>query len=187
MKNRINNFVHFVRQKVDRWWYSPVLGFLAFIDLFVVVIPTDGLIITSSMAVPKKIYSLALWTTIGSTLGSVAYAYFFSVYGWDLVHIFINDIESTQVWIHTESFFHQYGGFLLFLVALSPLAQQPAIILAALSHTPLMTIFLLVLLGRLMKYLFLAYISTHAPRLLAKLWGIQSEIEEVEREDVPKY
>ena len=75
--------------------------------------------------------------------------------------------------------FSHYGLIVLFLVAATPVFQHPAVILAALAGTALAEITAVVLLGRLLKFYLMGYLASHAPRLLAKVWGIQGELRDV--------
>jgi len=48
-----------------------------------------------------------------------------------------------------------------------------------LAGRPMFEIFAAAMGGRLIKYLLLAWVSTHAPAVLGKLWGFKSDLEEV--------
>jgi membrane protein YqaA with SNARE-associated domain len=76
-------------------------------------------------------------------------------------------------------FFEKYGLLLVFVVAATPFVQQPAIILASLADTPLFELVAVIFLGRLIKFLIMAYIGSHAPRLLTKMWGVKGELKDV--------
>lgn len=57
--------------------------------------------------------------------------------------------------------------------------QQPAVILASLSKTPLIELVAVIFIGRFIKFLIMAYVGSHVPRVLDKMWGLQSELKEV--------
>jgi membrane protein YqaA with SNARE-associated domain len=162
----------------DRYWYPPFIGFLAAIDNLIVVIPTDGILISSSMIVPKRWLLLAINVAIGSTLGALALAVVVEYQGWPLIVKWYPGIEASKNWIMTREFFESYGLFLVFLIAIAPLAQQPAVVLAALAQTPLWKLLAVVFIGRLIKYLIMAYIGSHAPKLLNKMWGVKEELKD---------
>lgn len=171
--------IRHLQKYTDRWWYAPVIGLLAAIDHFVVVIPTDGLLISSVMLSPKRWIYNAVVVTLGSSLGALLLAFLVKLYGMEIVLAILPNIEQHTIWITTEQFMHNYGLFIVFLVALSPIMQHPAVALAALSDVRLASIFFVVLAGRLIKYLVFAWIASHTPRLLSKIWGIQHELEEI--------
>ncbi len=164
---------------VARPWYAPFIGFLSFMDNFVIVIPNDGILISSSMLKPKKWLFFALCISIGSTLGAIVLAMLVQFHGLPWILNNFPTIDQSAGWAMTESFFERYGLIVVFLVAATPLIQQPAIILASLAHTPILTLFAVVFSGRLLKFLIMAYIASHAPKLLSKMWGVRGELDEV--------
>jgi membrane protein YqaA with SNARE-associated domain len=83
------------------------------------------------------------------------------------------------MWVMTQNFFNQYGLFVVFAVAASPLMQHPAIILASLTHTPLTELALVIFSGRLIKYILMGYLASHSPQYLKKFWGMKDELDDV--------
>lgn len=176
---RIKNFLSYLQKFSDRSWYPSLVAGLALSDCFILIVPTDGILVSSVLMNPKKWLRLALWTTVGSTLGAGLLAWTIESYGMGFIFKIYPDLMLSSMWIWTENFFNQYGLLVVLLVAASPLAQHPAIVLAALSGANIFFITGVVLLGRLVKYVFIAYISSHMPHLLKKMWGLQGELKEV--------
>lgn len=179
LKDWIGRSVHQLQSYVDQAWYPPLIGILALIDNIVVVIPNDGILISSSMLAPKRWFNLALWVSIGSTLGALLLIVIIEKQGLPWILQLYPDIDKNQIWQWTHSFFENYGLLVVFVVAISPLAQQPAVILAGLAQTPIFELCLIIFTGRLIKFLIMAYVGSHAPRLLNKLWGLKGELKEV--------
>jgi hypothetical protein len=71
-----------------------------------------------------------------------------------------------------------WGSWAIFAISLTPIMQQPVVVLAALAGRPNFEIFAAAMAGRLIKYLALAYLGTHAPGFLGKLWGFKNDLEE---------
>ena len=163
----------------DRHWYAPLIGLLALIDTFVIVIPTDGILISSTMLKPKKWLLYAIFITLGSTLGALLFAYLLQIYGLPWILNFYPELTQGQMWHWMQVFFEQYGLIVIFIIAAAPIIQNPSIILACMANIPLVQIFFVILAGRFLKYLVMGYISSHTPRLLGKLWGITDELDEV--------
>lgn len=179
LKEKIKLLVKKLQHFSDRWWYSPLISFLAGLDNLVVVIPTDGILVSSTMLRPRRWLLFAFFISLGSTLGGMVLAALVQIHGLPWILDFYPDINTTSSWTMTESFFDRYGLLLVFAVAATPLMQQPTVILAALANTPLEKIAITVFIGRLIKYIIMSYIASHAPKLLTKLWGVQEELEEV--------
>ncbi|WP_413289181.1 YqaA family protein [Bdellovibrio sp. HCB337] len=161
---------------VDRYWYPPFIGFLAALDNLIVVIPNDGILISSTMLIPKRWLILALSVAVGSTFGAIALSLIVEHQGLPLILKIYPGIADTSSWNLTLEFFEKYGLLLVFVVAVTPFVQQPAVILASLAKTPLFELAVVIFIGRLIKFLIMAYIASHAPRLLKKMWGIKDEL-----------
>jgi membrane protein YqaA with SNARE-associated domain len=168
-----------IQKHGDAWWCAPAIAVLAFLDSFVIIVPTDGLLVASTIACPRRWIYNAFMVTLGSTLGAVALAALIHDHGLPLLLQISPGINQTATWAWADRAVDQWGGLALFLFALSPLMQHPAVALSALAEMPMTTMFLLIFSGRLLKYLALSWISSHAPRMLNKLWGMQGELKEV--------
>lgn len=178
-KQKTIQAVKFIQSYINRIWYAPLLGVLAALDNFIVVIPNDGLLISSAMLTPKKWIRLSFCVALGSTVGAAVLAWAIHHYGLNIVEELYPGIQSTKMWTWTHDFFQQYGLWLLFLVAVTPFVQQPAIIFAVIAEFSILQIAIVVFIGRLIKFLLMSYIGSHAPHLLSKFWGLDSELEEV--------
>ena len=169
-----------LQRHTGKKWFAPLLGLLAALDNLVIVIPTDGLLISSSMLIPKKWLIYAMAVAIGSMIGAMALASVVELQGlpWLLNHY--PELEQTKSWLWSQEFFGSYGLLFVFFVGLSPLMQQPAVILAALANTPLYQLALVIFFGRLLKFLLMSYIASHSPKYLKKFWGLKGELDEVD-------
>lgn len=163
----------------DKPWYPFLIGFLALIDTFVIVIPTDGILISSTMLKPKRWLLYAVTITVGSSLGALLFAYVLEIHGLPWILNLYPDLTTGHMWLWMETFFNQYGLIIIFLIAAAPVIQNPSIILACMAGISLTHIFVVIFAGRFLKYLVMGYISSHAPRLLGRLWGLKDELDEV--------
>ncbi len=157
-----------ILQFADRWWYGPLLGFLAAIDYFVLFIPMDALVFAASALRPKRWLSIGFCTGIGSTLGALTLAIFLKKYGITfLMHLF-PWITHSHAWYFSMNFMAKYGNWAVWLIAVGPFLQHPMIALAMAGKVPLPRLFFLVLAGRIPKYLIYAYVSGSMPGLLQR-------------------
>lgn len=154
------------------------MGLLAAIDSFVIVVPTDGLLVSATMLAPRRWIYTAFCVSFGSTLGGWLLALVLETHGLPFLLKITPGIETSTAWMWTDRLMDQWGLWALFFVAVTPVMQHPAIAMAALAGMPLTEIFLVMLAGRSIKYYVLAWVSTHAPGLLGKMWGIQGDLEE---------
>lgn len=179
MNKFIQKTVKYLQTFIDRVWYGPLIGLLALVDNIILVIPNDGILISSSMLVPKKWLRFALFISIGSTIGAVVLAAMVEWYGVPFLQDYFPQIANSRSFQITEAFFNDYGLWVVFFVAIMPLIQQPAVVLAALAETPLWQLAVVVFIGRVVKFLLMSWVASHAPNYLAKMWGVSGELEEV--------
>ncbi len=179
MHEQILNYVQLLQGHTGRFWYSPLIGFLAALDNLIIVIPNDGILISSSMLAPKRWFIFALSVAVGSTLGALALAAIVELQGLPWILDLYPGVSETKIWALSMEFFEQYGLLLVFAVAITPLAQQPAVILASLANAPMTHLAIVIFVGRFIKFLVMAYLGSHAPRLLGKLWGLKGELKDV--------
>ncbi|MCM2349439.1 MAG: hypothetical protein NDI69_05410 [Bacteriovoracaceae bacterium] len=96
---KIQTYVQRMEQFADRVWYPPLMGLLSALDNLVVIIPNDGILVASSMLVPKRWTLFALSISIGSTLGAVMLSLLVEHQGLPWVLEFFPGIDKTQMWI----------------------------------------------------------------------------------------
>jgi membrane protein YqaA with SNARE-associated domain len=175
---KIQSYVKLLQRFTDRIWYPPLIGFLAALDNLIIVIPNDGILISSSMLVPKRWFIFALSLAIGSTVGALVLAALVELQGLPWILEVYPGVSATQTWTISMKFFEEYGLLLVFAVAITPFMQQPAVILASLANTPLAELAGVIFVGRFIKFLVMAYLGSHAPRLLKKMLGLKGELQD---------
>lgn len=169
-----------LRRYVDRPWYPFALAGLSLLDFFVVIIPTDGVAVVSAMARPKKWVLIALSLAVGSMLGGLLVAELVRVYGDSFVNWLSPGVMASATWQNSENWLEQHGLWALFLVALSPLPQQPSVLFAGLTDMPLYELAIALGLGRSIKFLTYGWIASHAPKLVRRIPALKHELEELE-------
>jgi membrane protein YqaA with SNARE-associated domain len=178
LHHHIRRYVKRLQRFADRIWYAPLIGFLAALDNLVIIIPNDGILISSSMLKPKRWFLFAASVSVGSALGALALAALVQYHGVPWVLDIYPGLEETRLWAWSLEFFNRYGLVLVFVISLIPVAQLPAVVLACLAGTPLLKLTLIIFAGRFFKCLAMAYIGSHTPRLLSKIWGVKDELKD---------
>ena len=175
---RIKVYSEKLEQYADRFWYPPLLALLAALDTLIIVIPNDGLLIARSMLIPKRWAIFAISVSIGSTIGAIILSAIVEFQGLPWILDFYPGVDQTALWLQTAEFFGKYGLLVVFAISATPLSQQPIIILAALANTPFAQLAAALFAGRFLKFMVMAYLGSHSPRLLKKLWGIKDELKD---------
>ncbi len=161
---------------IDRIWFTPLLGLLAALDSLIIIIPTDGLLISSTILKKTRWAYFAIAVAIGSTLGALVLVSLSDYLGLEKILEYYPGLDQSQIWKLTLDFFKKYGIIVVFIVGLTPFSQQPALIIAGLIHNSFIGLAIAIFSSRLIKYLVMAYIASHAPKLLNKMWGLKDEL-----------
>ena len=175
-----SQFISQIQKFVNRIWFGPLLIFLSMIDSIIVVIPTTGIMVSSTLVQRKKWWHFGIYVAIGSALGAFLVVSLTRYYGIEKLSIFFPSLTTSNPWKWTLYFFNQYGLLVVFVIGLLPFSQQPALILATLSRVSLVPLIAVIICSRLIKFPFIAYLASHAPNLLRKIWGINFELEDVD-------
>lgn len=176
VRKRFQRWLHALQLHAKAWWYPPLIGALAFADLFLLVIPTDVLLVSAVMLAPRRWFFVGVTVAFGSALGCAALSLVLQKHGLPFLLHLSPGLEHTAAWAWTAVKMRDWGSWGVFLVAVSPMPQHPAIALAAISGMAIPPIFLYVFAGRAVKYLLIAWLSSHAPHLLGKLWVVRREM-----------
>lgn len=179
LKSKLDSAINKIQLYSNTRWYSPLIFFLSMIDNFILIIPVDGLLISSVLMRRQNWIKYAILISLGSTVGAFLLAALIEFQGLVLIMKFYPFIIESQTWIMMHNFFSTYGLFLVFFISVMPIAQQPAVVVAAISGVNIFQIVLVVFLGRLIKFIIISYVASHVPNLLNKLWGLKGEMKEV--------
>jgi membrane protein YqaA with SNARE-associated domain len=182
------SFVKKLERHVNRPWYPFLVAFVACIDLFIFVIPTDAVLITSAMAAPKRWVSLAAFTTAGFIIGCFLFSLMVHHYGLPAIDAWFPHMTQHKTWLRSEVWMADYGLWAIFVVSLLPIALHPIIAVAVLANVSIPAICLILLIGRIFKYGLLAWIASHSPQLLEKMGLDSKQVEEIleKKQDQPQ-
>src|ERR1700677_3937760 len=150
--NFIKRSIAYLEQFSSRWWYDPLLAFLAAADAYVFVVSVEALLLPGVMVRPKKWVMASLWATIGSALGATSFAHLASQYGEPIVTHFIPHAFASKAWMDSSRYIAEHGFLGLGFISLGPLPQHVAVAIAGLAHMKMSEVFLAVLVGRGLKY-----------------------------------
>jgi membrane protein YqaA with SNARE-associated domain len=160
----------------NRIWFLPFIGTLAGLDLFVLVVPTDGISVSATMLQPKKWIRIAISIAIGSTCGALLLSWLVKNHGPWMIATFFDTALQSSTWLHAQEFISDWGLIAICLVSMSFLPLQPVVVLAGLSVLPLNQIVLWIFVGRLTKFVALGWVSSHAPRFLGRFKHVRKDL-----------
>lgn len=176
MVERIKNGFRRLQTFADRPWYFLVVGLLAALDLFVLVIPTDAILISTVLLQRRRWASAAFCVGLGGAVAAFALAGAIQWDGPEVMQVWFPEVFHSPIWQTVNSFFDDHGATALFLWSASPFMQLPAVAVAALSGMSAWNVFLVCFVGRTLKAGVIAYFASHAPALLLKIPLLQKEL-----------
>ena len=168
----------------DRPWYIPLLGFLAASDFFILVIPTDALVVSAAAIRPKRWIWIGLGVALGSALGASLFAVAIFQWGDPIIRFFSPGALESESWQSTAKFLSEWGFWALAALAAGPFPLHPAVFVASTAHVAPTEQFLAYFLGRGAKYVIFSWIATHAPGLIKGLWGTKKDVRAYRKEGV---
>lgn len=161
---------NFVLQFVNRPWFPALVAVLAAVDLIILIIPTDLFLISAVMGQTRRWLSIGITIAIGSTIGALILALAIK-YDQEWIHQTFPKIFHSSNWEYAESLIERFGIYATFIAAIGPLPLQPFVIIGALStKLSLQAMILSIFVGRTAKFILFAWLASHAPRYLEKLW-----------------
>ncbi|MBS1958254.1 MAG: VTT domain-containing protein [Bdellovibrionales bacterium] len=178
----LHRIIHRTGHYVRKPWYPILLSLLALADMFVLIVPTDGLVVTSAISEPKRGIALTFWSSVGSTLGAVLLFTAVSHYGMPALQWMGPDLPQSSAWHRAEGWIQSYGIGAVLLTSALPIICHPILALAALARLPLTQVAVAMLIGRLFKYGLYCWLASHSPKLLMRFKPLQHEIQEVQED-----
>jgi membrane protein YqaA with SNARE-associated domain len=153
---------NWLKQQIDSRYFSIIFAALTALDYWIVVVPVDLMFTSSVLLRPKKWMSIALGLSLGATLGGVTLVFCVNHLGLAFVQNYFPALLSSSIWQSTETLFNSYGLWAVFFVGLSPIAQQPSLILAGLTKLDIPSVAASLFAGRIIKYVVVGYLCSEA-------------------------
>lgn len=184
MKKVLQYFIG-LQRFLHTWWYGPVFFLICFLDHYVIVVPVLGMLVSSILLAPQKWLKLSIWGAVGSALGATSIGWVAHEFGLSLIHNYYPSVMQSGVWTWAESFFTRHGIWVIFVSGVSPIAQQPAVIVSAIAGAPILEIGGILLVGKLIKFIFIGALASYAPQYLTSFRSVRQEVEELHIETSP--
>ena len=125
-------------------WY---LGGMSFAESSFFPIPPDVMLMPMSLAQPDKAYRFALITTLSSILGGV-FGYLIGYWMLDAIWPLLESINYVEKYHHIETFFADYGVWVVFIAGFSPIPYKLFTIAAGATHMAIVPFLIASLIGR---------------------------------------
>lgn len=150
----------------------PLLGgVLAFVATLSLTIPTVP-VLTALIAMDRARWrTITVWAVLGSASGGALFTHLLGHFGTKFLEAQMPQLVASSHWQHTVAWVARYGMITLVAIAALPVAQSPALALAAILQMPWYHVFGALLIGKGMKYGLMAAVTAGAVGQLAQSYG----------------
>lgn len=131
------------------------LAGVSFIESSFFPIPPDVMLAPMSLARPENAWRLAALTTLSSVLGALL-GYVIGMYFFDWIQPFLKVMNYMNQYAQVQTWFHQWGGWVMFLAALSPIPFKLFTIAGGALRISLEPFILGALIGRSIRFYLVA-------------------------------
>lgn len=152
-----------LQRTVSSSGFTAVCALLALLGTLTAAYPVTAVVVPAVLLAPGRWKGVSLACALGSALAATALVVAFHHMGWNQVYAYFPQLQTDSQWQQVMQWGEDYGIWALFLIAISPLPQTPALILLASSHQDYAPIFLAMLGGKILKYGFFAWLARHFP------------------------
>lgn len=141
----------------------PMCLVLSFAGTLSAAYPVTAVVVPATLLAARRWRSISGLSALGSALGATALMFAFHHLGWAQLHEHFPQLSTNPTWIRVVEWASAYGVIALFLIAVSPLPQTPALIFLGAAHHDYPSAFAAMLLGKLIKYAAFAWTASHFP------------------------
>lgn len=125
--------------------------------------PATAVVVPAALLAPHRWRRIAIMSALGSALAAALLVIAFHNLGWEYVYERFPQLATNATWHRVMGWTADYGAAALFLIAASPLPQTPALIFFGIARHDILSVFVAMLAGKLIKYGVFAWLATRFP------------------------
>ncbi|TAH42104.1 MAG: hypothetical protein EYC67_16335 [Betaproteobacteria bacterium] len=157
----------------------PVCVALSFAGTVSAAYPVTAVVVPATLLAAARWRSISVVSAFGSALGAAVLMVVFHHLGWSQLFERFPQLANNETWIRIVGWAATYGVIALFLIAVSPLPQTPALIFLGAVQHDFVSAFAAMLLGKLIKYGAFAWTASHFPERVGR--GLDRILRRAER------
>lgn len=113
--------------------------------------PVTAVVVPAALLVSRRWRGIAMAAAFGSAVGATVLVVAFHFFGWKLLHGAFPELAAHARWREVVDWVAENGAAGLFVVALSPLPQTPALVFFGIARHDYAVVFLAMFAGKLLK------------------------------------
>jgi hypothetical protein len=173
-----------LRKHVDRPGFLPVASLVSAADFFLPILPTQSVLVGSTLLRPQRWRRIALAFVLGGALGGTALAACLQFLAPTLTEALLPTANARLE--EVRAFLGSYGALGLFLLTIVPWPMRSGVAVCALAGVPLLHILLALLAGRSLGFGGLAFLISRGSRVLENWSGFRRLRSQVHDLEVPR-
>lgn len=162
-----------IRRSVEGRDFFAVCMSLATAGTLSAGFPVTAVVVPAALLQPLRWRAIAVVCALGSGLGATLLVVALHHLGWSQLYIRFPQLATNHEWMDIIEWVSRYGILALFLIALSPLPQTPALIFFAMARHDYPSVFAAITVGKMIKYSLFAWAAARFPeRFLHGVTGL---------------
>ncbi len=156
----------------DRWWLPPLAALLSAAATLSLTVPVGPILVALVALNPRRWRAFVVWSVLGSAIAGALFTHLVGHFGGAWMNERLPQLAASKHWHYLVSWVSNYGFATLTVIAASPFAQTPALMLAALLGLPWPEVLGALLLGKGLKYFVVGAVTAHTSA--GARWAYQS-------------
>lgn len=166
--SRLKQVTEGLLRHIDKPWYPFLLLALNFIDVFTLVVPLDLFLVAGIFARPKRWFVLGAFAMAGNMLAALVLT-LLAQYQLEAVSNYFQSAFTAESWQQVRDFIGVYGYPAALVCAITFIPFQIFILIGAALKMSLSTMLLMIVIGRLIKYVAVSAAAAYAPQLIRRI------------------
>ena len=140
---------------------------LAFAGTLTATCPVTAVIVPAALLMPTRWRAITLVSAAGSAIGATVMVIVLHHLGWTAIYEHFPEMLSHPTWTRIMDWAARYGVIALFVIAISPLPQTPALVFLGVAQHAYVSVAAAMFAGKLIKYGVLAWVASRFPERFA--------------------
>ncbi|MEI7970695.1 MAG: hypothetical protein WCJ69_17080 [Betaproteobacteria bacterium] len=152
-----------LRRAADSRGFLAACAALAWLGTVTGTFPATAVVVPAALLLPRRWSAITLSAALGSAAGATMLVVAFHFLGWKILHGNYPDMATHEGWRQVIHWVETFGVIGLFVVAISPLPQTPALAFFGIARHDYALVFVAILAGKALKYGLFAWAATRFP------------------------
>jgi membrane protein YqaA with SNARE-associated domain len=152
-----------IREAAGRHAFLLVCMSLSLCGTVSAAYPVTAVVVPAALLVPYRWRQITAATALGSALGATLLVIVFHHLGWSQLYERFPELATHAAWRQVIAWAADYGAIALFMIAVLPLPQTPALIFFGIARHDYLSIFIAMLAGKSLKYALFARMAARFP------------------------